>query len=72
MLQFSGIVTMIVVTLLYGGELGASTVLKYWGVFLLFVLLNMFVVHIPLVSSLLQVSVAIAMYSKAKFGAVLD
>jgi hypothetical protein len=72
MLQLSGVVTMIVVTLLYGGELGASTVLKYWGVFLLFVLLNMFVVHIPLLSPLLQVGVAVAMYSKAKFGAALD
>ncbi len=64
----TGLVTMIVVTLLWGTDLGASTVLKYWGVFLLFFLLNWFVVHIPVVSPLLQMGVPVAMYYKAKFG----
>lgn len=68
----TGLVMMIVVTLIYGSDLGASTTLKYWGVFLLFFLLNWFVGHIPVVSPLLQMGVAVAMYSKAKFGAVLD
>lgn len=68
----TGLVMMIVVTLLYGSELGAGTVLKYWGVFMLVFGLNMFVLHIPTIAALLQFSVAAAMYIKARFDPALD
>lgn len=68
----TGLVMMIVVTLLYGSELGAGTVLKYWGVFMLVFGLNMFVLHIPTIAALLQFGVAAAMYIKARFDPALD
>lgn len=72
-LSFSGFATMIVVTLLYGGDLGWGTVLKYWAVFLILGLGSAFLFHVQFISSILQFSVAIAMFAKAKFSsAALD
>ncbi len=68
----TGFVMMIVVTLLYAGDLGWNTVLKYWGVFLLVVAFNTFILKIPVISPLLQWGVAAAMYIRARFNPALD
>lgn len=63
---------MIVVTLLYNSDLGWGTIAKYWGVFLVLGLGSAFLFHSPMLSSILQLGTAIAMYSKAKFSSALD
>jgi len=65
-ITYAGLVYMIVNTLLYSSDLDLSTILKYWGMFLLILLLNGFVIHAPIIATILQFGVAISMYLHAR------
>lgn len=67
MITISGLVTMITVTLIYGSDLGWGTVFKYWAVFLVLGIGSGFLFHSSMLSSILQVCTAVAMYAKVKF-----
>ncbi len=72
MFTTAGLVTMIVVTLLYGNDLGAAAVLKYWAIFLVLGAGLGLLLNSTMFAAIVQVGTAIVMFSKAKFAGALD
>ncbi len=71
MITISCLATMITVTLLYGSDLGFGSVLKYWGIFLVLGVGSGLLFESSLLSALLQVGTAVAMFAKARFSSAL-